>query len=51
MKRPGKKRLSVDLDIEMHEELKRVANKRYMKITGLIKEAIIQRLAWEKKYE
>lgn len=51
MDRPGKKRLSVYLNVEMHEILKKIADKRYMTITAVVKQAIHQRITWEKKYD
>jgi len=49
--RPGKRRLAAYIDEELYQEVKKIADKRHMKITGLIIEAIKQRMAWEKKYD
>lgn len=51
MTRSGKKRLAAYISNELYDELKRIAEKRNMKVTGLIIQAINQRLAWEKKYD
>jgi hypothetical protein len=49
--RPGKRRLAAYITEELYQEIKKVAEKRHMKVTGLIIEAIKQRIAWEKKYD
>lgn len=45
------KRLSMYIPADIHAELERTAEKRNDTITKLVLEAIIYRMAWEKKHE
>lgn len=50
-KRPGRKRISLDIPDELYEEIERQVKKRNCTLTKWILVALIQRIREEKYYE
>ena len=51
MARPGRKRLSVDISIKIHEDIMAMAKKYNIKLTTYIIRILTEKLAWEKQFE
>ncbi len=45
------KRLSMFIPEEVHEDLQKIAKKRYETITNIVLQGIIKRIIWEKEHE
>lgn len=45
------KRIHLVIHEDIYKELKKIQQARYMTMTGLIAQALVQRIAWEKKYQ
>ena len=51
MARQGRKRLSVDIPIKLHEQIMGMAKKYNIKLTSYIIRILIEKLSWEKQFE
>lgn len=51
MPRPGRKRLTVDIPILMHEQLKEMAKKREVKMTDIVFSVLTEVLIYEQERE
>ena len=50
MNRPGRKRLAVDLPVELHEKIKKLARQRNITITTWIIRRCLEKIAVEDNY-